>query len=119
MTAPSTYRLIRPLSEESMKNRTCGKCGEMFQSVPLLARHWFGQLCPLFSMDEEVDFIMDRKVEDGVLFYKIHWKGWPSLWDEWIKSSELSNCRKLIIEFESSQTRYDRWRRRAVQKDTE
>ena len=50
----------------------------------------------------QVDTVVGQKEEGGKVYYKIHWKGYPSSADSWEPSDNLENCDDLIEEYLSS-----------------
>lgn len=46
----------------------------------------------------EVDKIIDKKIKNKEVHYKVHWKGFGDEEDSWEPESFLGNCKKAIKE---------------------
>lgn len=50
----------------------------------------------------EVDRILDKRMRDGIMVYKIQWKGFPASEATWEPVENLQKCKDMISEFEKS-----------------
>lgn len=50
----------------------------------------------------EVDKILDKNIRDGIVVYRIQWKGFPSSEATWEPIDNLQKCKDIVIEFEKS-----------------
>ena len=50
----------------------------------------------------EVEFITQKRILDGEIEYRVHWKNYSARQRTWEKESELSHCRRAIAAFEQN-----------------
>ena len=48
----------------------------------------------------EVEYITQKRILDGEIEYRVHWKNYNARQRTWEKESELSHCRRAIAAFE-------------------
>ena len=44
----------------------------------------------------EVETIIDHKMSNGISYYEVKWKGWPSSANTWEPIGNLGKCKDLI-----------------------
>ncbi|KAL4461185.1 hypothetical protein ABPG72_006578 [Tetrahymena utriculariae] len=54
------------------------------------------------SDEYEVEKIVDKKIENGQIFYKVKWKGWDSTYNTWEPENNLFRVSEMIEEYEAS-----------------
>ncbi|KAL4452987.1 hypothetical protein ABPG73_011068 [Tetrahymena malaccensis] len=54
------------------------------------------------SDEYEVEKIVDKKTENGQIFYKVKWKGWDSTYNTWEPENNLFRVSEMIEEYEAS-----------------
>lgn len=54
----------------------------------------------------DVDYILDDKIEDGVTYYKIHWKGYNKRHDSWVAEEDF-NAPLILKKYKEGQTQID------------
>ena len=66
----------------------------------------------------EVEEILDSKVAQGVRKYKVHWKGWPTSYDEWVPEYDMEGAKELREAYDShaAKTRSERRGRRQLRR---
>jgi dTDP-glucose pyrophosphorylase len=55
----------------------------------------------LSEEEHEVEYVMDRMVENGQTFYRVKWRGYPHSRDTWETPETLVNAQRLIEQYES------------------
>lgn len=49
-----------------------------------------------------MDRILDKRMRDGMVAYKIQWEGFPASDATWEPVENLQKCKDMIIEFEKN-----------------
>jgi hypothetical protein len=65
---------------------------------------------PLPDLDEdpdeyEVEEIKDKRLMRGEIHYLIKWTGWPSEYNQWVPTSDLTNAPEAIKAYERTVTK--------------
>ena len=48
------------------------------------------------SISAEIDCIIDEKQENGIHYYKVHWKKLPASLDEWVKETDINGLEPIL-----------------------
>lgn len=62
----------------------------------------------------EVEAVIDERVEDGVVQYKVLWKGWDASAASWLNEEDCSSCHELVTQWKKTK----REREEAAKKST-
>jgi hypothetical protein len=50
----------------------------------------------------EVEEIKAKEVFEGVTYYLVKWTGWPVEYNQWVPEEDMTNCQRLLDQFEKS-----------------
>jgi hypothetical protein len=106
------FRILERIGQQAYRLALPNKYAQLHNVFPVqLLEPWSiragEDILPMPDLDDEdpeweVEEVKAKQVFKGITYYLVKWAGWPTEYNQWIPADDMTNCQRLISQFEKT-----------------